>query len=83
VSSRRVVNASPIIFLDRVGLLDQLNEAGVTVLVPASSWRNSVVQTGTQRRSDGHFRAAAKYILPGELGQISRVSTAVGFNEPQ
>jgi predicted nucleic acid-binding protein len=31
---RRVVNASPIIFLDRVGLLDQFNEAGVTVLVP-------------------------------------------------
>src|SRR5271166_4662557 len=34
LESRRVVNASPIIFLDRVGLLDQLNEAGVTVLVP-------------------------------------------------
>jgi predicted nucleic acid-binding protein len=31
---RRVVNASPIIFLHRVGLLDQLNEPGVTVLVP-------------------------------------------------
>ena len=29
-----VVNASPIIFLDRVGLLDQLNEPGVTVFVP-------------------------------------------------
>jgi hypothetical protein len=33
VSSRRVVNASPII-LDSLGLLDQLNEPGVTVLVP-------------------------------------------------
>ncbi len=33
---RRVVNASPIIFLDRVGLLDQLNEPGVTVLAPDS-----------------------------------------------
>ena len=32
---RRVVNASPIIFLNQVGLLDQLNEAGVTVLIPA------------------------------------------------
>jgi len=30
---RRVVNASPIIFLDRLGLLDQLNEPGVTVTV--------------------------------------------------
>ena len=34
MSLRRVVNASPIIFLDRLGLLDQLNEPGVTVLVP-------------------------------------------------
>ena len=33
--SRRVVNASPIILLHRVGLLDELNEAGVTVLIPA------------------------------------------------
>jgi predicted nucleic acid-binding protein len=31
---RRVVNASPIIFLHSVGLLEQLNEPGVTVLVP-------------------------------------------------
>ena len=29
----RVVNASPIIFLDRLGLLDQLNEPGGTVTV--------------------------------------------------
>ena len=34
MSLRRVVNASPIIFLDRLGLLDLLNEPGVTVLVP-------------------------------------------------
>jgi predicted nucleic acid-binding protein len=34
VSLRRVVNASPIIFLHRVGLLEQLSERGVTVLVP-------------------------------------------------
>jgi predicted nucleic acid-binding protein len=36
VDLRRVVNASPIIFLHRVGLLDQLNEPGVRVLVPDS-----------------------------------------------
>ena len=34
MSLRRVVNASPIIFLHHVGLLDQLIEPGVTVLVP-------------------------------------------------
>ena len=33
MSSRRVVNASPIIFLDRLGLLDQLNEPRGTVAV--------------------------------------------------
>ena len=30
----RVVNASPLIFLTRVGLLDVLNEPGVPVMVP-------------------------------------------------
>ena|SRR5271166_559835 len=34
MSLKRVVNASPIIFLDRLGLLDLLNEPGVTVFVP-------------------------------------------------
>jgi predicted nucleic acid-binding protein len=34
VSLRRVVNASPIIFLHSVGLLEQLNEPAVTVIVP-------------------------------------------------
>jgi predicted dehydrogenase len=42
-----------------------------------------VVQAGTQRRSDGHFRAAARYIATGALGQVSRVSASVGFNEPR
>jgi hypothetical protein len=31
---RRVVNASPLIFLTRLGLLDLLNEPGVPVIVP-------------------------------------------------
>ncbi len=34
MASRRVVNASPIIHLYHLGLLDELNEPGVTVLVP-------------------------------------------------
>jgi predicted nucleic acid-binding protein len=33
---KRVVNASPIIFLNRLGLLDLLNEPGLVVLVPES-----------------------------------------------
>jgi predicted nucleic acid-binding protein len=34
VISRRVVNASPLIYLTHVGLLDVLNEPGVPVVVP-------------------------------------------------
>lgn len=42
-----------------------------------------VVQAGTQRRSDGHFRAGAATIASGALGKISRVSAQVNFNEPR
>lgn len=42
-----------------------------------------VVQVGTQRRSDGHFRAAAKIAASSALGTISRVSASVAFNEPR
>jgi predicted dehydrogenase len=42
-----------------------------------------VVQVGTQRRSDDHFRAAARLLATGALGQLSRVSASVGFNEPR
>ncbi len=31
---KRIVNASPLIFLTRLGLVDLLNEPGVVVLVP-------------------------------------------------
>jgi hypothetical protein len=43
VISRRVVNASPLIFLTDVGLLDVLRQPGVPVLVP------DVVLKGTDR----------------------------------
>ena len=39
-----------------------------------------VVQTGTQRRSNGHFIKAAKLIASGELGHLSRVSAAMNVN---
>src|ERR1043166_1831261 len=40
-----------------------------------------VVQAGTQRRSDGHFAGAAKFIATGALGKINRISAAMNFNE--
>ncbi|MCX7048729.1 MAG: Gfo/Idh/MocA family oxidoreductase [Candidatus Sumerlaeota bacterium] len=40
-----------------------------------------VVQAGTQRRSEGPFRGAAKLFATGVLGQVSRVSAAMYFNE--
>ncbi len=40
-----------------------------------------VVQAGTQRRSEGQFKAAAKRFATGVLGQVSRVSAAMYFNE--
>jgi predicted dehydrogenase len=42
-----------------------------------------VVQVGTQRRSGGHFQAAAKLAASGVLGKINRVSASVAFNEPR
>lgn len=40
-----------------------------------------VVQAGTQRRSEGQFLGAAKVFSTGVLGQVSRVSAAMYFNE--
>lgn len=40
-----------------------------------------VVQVGTQYRSDGRYRGAARRIADGALGKISRFSVAVSFNE--
>lgn len=42
-----------------------------------------VVQVGTQRRSDGHHKAAAKTVSTGVLGQVSRVDSANNFNHPR
>jgi predicted dehydrogenase len=43
--------------------------------------KNRVVQVGTQRRSEGRYLAAAKVVQSGVLGQISRVHSAVNFNQ--
>jgi len=42
-----------------------------------------VVQAGTQRRSEGAFRAAAKELGSGAIGRIVRFSVGVHFNEPR
>jgi len=44
---------------------------------------NRVVQAGTQRRSEGAYRAAAREVATGLLGPLSRVSASVNFNEPR
>lgn len=42
--------------------------------------KQRVVQVGTQRRSDGRFRAAARLAGEGILGSLSRVTAEVNFN---
>lgn len=42
--------------------------------------KGAVVQVGTQRRSDGYFKAGAKLIATGVLGKITRVSSEYNFN---
>jgi len=42
-----------------------------------------VVQAGTQRRSEGRFKAAATLFATGILGQVSRVEAAMYFHEPR
>jgi predicted dehydrogenase len=42
--------------------------------------RDRVVQVGTQRRSEGRWKAAHDFIASGKLGQVSRISAANFFN---
>lgn len=42
-----------------------------------------VVQVGTQYRSHGGYRAAARELATGVLGQINRVSATANFNQPR
>lgn len=54
--------------------LEQANAA-----MDAQAVAQRVVQVGTQRRSDGRWKAAAKLVQSGVLGTISRVE--VGWND--
>ena len=42
-----------------------------------------VVQAGTQRRSEGCWKAARKFLASGQLGPITRISAANNFCEPR
>ncbi len=45
--------------------------------------RGRVVQVGTQRRSEGRWKAAREFVATGALGHISRISAANCFNHPR
>lgn len=55
--------------------IDLANEA-----VRLARAKERVVQVGTQRRSDGRFKGAARALSDGSLGHVSRVSAAVAVN---
>lgn len=42
-----------------------------------------VVAVGTQRRSDGLFMGAAKFVQSGALGKVTRVEFAMNFQQPR
>ncbi len=42
--------------------------------------RARVVQVGTQRRSEGQWKAAHDFLATGKLGHVSRISSSVCFN---
>jgi predicted dehydrogenase len=43
--------------------------------------KKRIVQVGTQRRSDGHFIAAAKQLQSGVIGKVNRISAAMNVNQ--
>lgn len=45
--------------------------------------RERVVQVGTQRRSEGRWKAARQFLAEGRLGHVSRISSSVCFNHPR
>ena len=59
----------------------EVQEANTALDLARSAGR--VVQVGTQHRSNGGYRAAAKVLATGVLGHISRISASVNFNHPR
>ena len=45
--------------------------------------KDRIVQAGTQHRSEGRFRSAAKFVATGALGKISRITAAMAVNAPR
>ncbi|HDP34543.1 MAG TPA: Gfo/Idh/MocA family oxidoreductase, partial [Candidatus Hydrogenedentes bacterium] len=45
--------------------------------------KERVVQVGTQRRSEGRWKAAHNFIAEGNLGHVSRISASNCFNHPR
>ena len=58
--------------------LDMANEA-----VDLARAKERVVQVGTQRRSEGRWRAAQEFLGAQGLGTLTRVSSSVCFNHPR
>lgn len=55
--------------------VDEANEA-----LKLAREKDCVVQVGTQRRSEGAYRANAKVFASGVLGKVSRATSTVRFN---
>ena len=72
------LNAGKDVYIEKPMTID-LNFANQAL--DAARAKQRVVQTGTQRRSEGHFLAAAKFLRTGALGKITRVSAAMNFNQ--
>ncbi|MBI3853927.1 MAG: Gfo/Idh/MocA family oxidoreductase [Verrucomicrobia bacterium] len=45
--------------------------------------KDRVVQAGTQHRSEGRYRSAAKFVATGALGKLSRITAAMAVNAPR
>jgi predicted dehydrogenase len=55
--------------------------AGANEALDLARARNRVVQAGTQYRSHGGYRAAAREIAAGAIGPVNRLTAAANFNE--